>query len=288
MNNEEYAMQMEQMESALLKNARMYEDSEIRSRDESTKLMHKLQQAEVSLNTMRQDNNSLKKDNVELKNHIISLEQLLCVKEDVYSQLNSGLERLGNSQEDCDRLRGRLEAGEKVNESQEEKVFELEKCLIYLKNVIQDKDEYNLNLMKVILEMKEKTQVYIPTDDEIDLRLADFINGSNDPAKLTKLFLREGSGVYSFGSKKIYVKMESGKIFIRVGGGFLTLEQFLKDNCNIELEKMARRDPVNIFASNVAANQMLAGRSVKKNSEDKFTTLNYKGLTSEVREGNRG
>lgn len=88
--------------------------------------------------------------------------------------------------------------------------------------MIQDKDEYSLNLMKVILEMKEKTQVYIPTDDEIDLRLADFINGSNDPAKLTKLFLREGSGVYSFGSKKIYVKMESGKIFIRVGGGFLT------------------------------------------------------------------
>jgi chromosome segregation ATPase len=124
LNNSEYLNQMEQMESALLKNACLYEEDQIKSRDESTKLMYKLQQAEVSLNSLRQDNNSLKKDNVELKNHIISLEQLLCVKEDVYSQLNSGLERLGHSQEDCDKLRGRLEASGKVSESQEEKVFE--------------------------------------------------------------------------------------------------------------------------------------------------------------------
>lgn len=51
---------------------------------------------------------------------------------------------------------------------------------------------------------------------------------------------------------------------------------------------MARRDPVNSFASNVAANQVLAGRSVAKKSDEKITTLNYKGLTSEVREGSRG
>ena len=119
---------MEQMESALLKNSRLYDESKIKSSEEVSKLMQKLQQAEVNLNQLRQDNNSLKKDNVELKNHIISLEQLLCVKEDVYSQLNYGLDRLGSAQEDCDNFRGRLEAGEKINENQEDKIFELEKC----------------------------------------------------------------------------------------------------------------------------------------------------------------
>ena len=68
----------------------------------------------------------------------------------------------------------------------------------------------------MILELKERAQVYIPLDDEIDTRLGEFINSSNDPAKLTKLFLREGEGVYSFGTKRVYVKMENGKIFSKI------------------------------------------------------------------------
>jgi len=105
------------------------------------------------------------------------------VKEDVYSQLQNGLDRLSERQNDCDRMRGRLEASDKVNLCQEEKTFELEKCLLYYKNVIEQKDDYISNMIKVILDMKDKTQVYIPTDDEIDQRLADFINSSNEPAK---------------------------------------------------------------------------------------------------------
>lgn len=96
--------------------------------------------------------------------------------------------------------------------------------------------------------MKERSQVYVPVRDDIDEKQADFINTNNEATKLTSLFLREGDGVYQFGSKRIYVKMEGGKISIRVGGGFLTLEEFLKNNANIEFEKMANRD-LNIFAS---------------------------------------
>lgn len=45
--------------------------------------------------------------------------------------------------------------------------------------------------------------------------------------------------------------MENGKIFIRVGGGLLTLEDFLKNNASIELEKMVRGDPVNLLSTNM-------------------------------------
>lgn len=101
---------------------------------------------------------------------------------------------------DCDKLRSQMEFGSKINEGQEDKMFELEKCLIYLKNVIQVKDEYILNMKKLVVEMKERSQTYVPLEDTIDTKLAHFINSSNDPAKLTKLFLREGEGVYQFGS----------------------------------------------------------------------------------------
>jgi hypothetical protein len=50
-------------------------------------------------------------------------------------------------------------------------------------------------------------------DDNIDLRLADYINASQNPNKLTTLFIREREGVYQFGTKRVFVKMENGKIF---------------------------------------------------------------------------
>ena len=50
-------------------------------------------------------------------------------------------------------------------------------------------------------------------DDNIDSALSEYINASTNPNKLTTLFIRERDGVYQFGSKRVYVKMESGKIF---------------------------------------------------------------------------
>jgi hypothetical protein len=64
--------------------------------------------------------------------------------------------------------------------------------------------------------LKDKSAVYVAvTDDYIDKRLAEFINSTNDPHRLTKLFIREREGVYQFGSKRVYVKMEGDKVFSR-------------------------------------------------------------------------
>lgn len=213
-------LQIETMEKDLLEKGRDLDMAESRAKDNASKLNSKARNLEEHLNTSRSENNSLKKDNIELKNHIITLEQLLCVKEDVYSQLQNSNDRLNVRTDDCDKLKGQLEAATKVGEQQEEKIFELEKCLIYLKNVLQDKDEYQMNLKRLLIELKDKSQVYVPLQDEIDLRLGEFINTSSDPKKLTRMFLREGQGVYTFGTKRVFVKMENGKIFIRVGGGF--------------------------------------------------------------------
>lgn len=64
------------------------------------------------------------------------------------------------------------------------------------------------------MELKGRSQTYVPiNDDNIDLMLADFINASQSPNKLTTLFIREREGVYQFGTKRVFVKMENGKIF---------------------------------------------------------------------------
>jgi hypothetical protein len=117
---------------------------------------------------------------------------------------------------------------------------------------LTENQDYIINLKKLILELKTRSQTYIPLpDDKIDTTIAEFINGSNDPTKLTRLFMRESSGVYQFGTRRLYVKMEGPKIFIRVGGGYLTLEQFLRENVNVELERMANTDPFTVLSKSI-------------------------------------
>lgn len=137
----------------------------------------------------------------------------------------------------------------------------------------------------MIIELKDKSAVYVSlSDDIIDRKIAEFINASNDPQKLTKLFIREREGVYQFGSKRVFVKMEGDKVFIRVGGGFLTLDEFLRINVPIELEKMAQRDPISVLSKNIAVNSVIAGRAVNQRETNKITPLNYNSALAFTRE----
>ena len=41
------------------------------------------------------------------------------------------------------------------------------------------------------------------------------------------MFMRESAGVYEFGSKRVHIRIEKGRIKIRVGGGYLSIDEFL-------------------------------------------------------------
>ena len=46
--------------------------------------------------------------------------------------------------------------------------------------------------------------------------------------KMNIMFLRESEGVYQFGQKRVYIKVEKGdKILVRVGGGFMGIQDFI-------------------------------------------------------------
>ena len=63
-------------------------------------------------------------------------------------------------------------------------------------------------LKSYVIDLKSKVAIYVPVkDDSIDLKLAEFINNYPERHKLKILFLRETVGVYSFGSKKILIKV---------------------------------------------------------------------------------
>jgi len=57
--------------------------------------------------------------------------------------------------------------------------------------------------------------------------LAEYINNFPERQKLKILFMRESEGVYQFGTKRVAVKVDMDRINIRVGGGYLSIDEFL-------------------------------------------------------------
>ena len=83
-------------------------------------------------------------------------------------------------------------------------------------------------LRQYIIDLKSRIAVYIPVkNDQIDKRLAEYINNFPDRQKLKIMFMRESEGVYQFGTKRVAVRVDKDRINIRVGGGFLSIDEFL-------------------------------------------------------------
>jgi hypothetical protein len=68
-------------------------------------------------------------------------------------------------------------------------------------------------LKAYIIELKQRVAIYIPIkDDPIDRCLAEYINNYPDRNRLKVMFMRESEGIYLFGSKRVYVRVEKDKI----------------------------------------------------------------------------
>jgi hypothetical protein len=66
------------------------------------------------------------------------------------------------------------------------------------------------------------------------------------------MFMRESEGVYQFGTKRVAVRVDKEKINIRVGGGYLSIDEFLDQYTPAELEKLERSNPMKRFSETVA------------------------------------
>ena len=82
---------------------------------------------------------------------------------------------------------------------------------------------------------RESDLNYVPdTSDEVDQMLAKFINLSNCPVPIKRL----GGGYYLFGTKKIFAKILNGRLVIRVGGGYMVIDEFIQTYAQQELLKI--------------------------------------------------
>jgi hypothetical protein len=71
----------------------------------------------------------------------------------------------------------------------------------------------------------------------MDKKLAEYINNAPVQARAKMNFVRESEGIYKYGKKRVFMKIENGTIIIRVGGGYLTIEEFIEQYCDTESAK---------------------------------------------------
>lgn len=116
---------------------------------------------------------------------------------------------------------------------------------IELEEKVYKSNRISIDLMKDIEEEKIRNNAlenqfgyYIPVkSDLVDVKLGEFINLSSERPELKALFVRESQGEYLFGSKKINIRTENGLLKVRVGGGWLTLDEFVDEHLATEFAK---------------------------------------------------
>jgi len=145
----------------------------------------------------------------------------------------------------------------------EDKCYKANKTSLELLNTLRDTELEAETLKAYVLELKARIAVYIPVKDcAVDQKLAEYINNYPDRQRLKIMFMRESAGVYEFGTRRVMVRVERDKIQIKVGGGYLSIDEFLDQYTPAELEKLERRDPLRRFTEKVAIQKTLDSHAV--------------------------
>ena len=76
------------------------------------------------------------------------------------------------------------------------------------------------------MKKPETRKWYIPVKgDATDEMMAKYLNECAYYVPVKRL----GEGQYMYGSKKIFAKIMNGKLIIRVGGGYILIDEFLRN-----------------------------------------------------------
>ena len=72
----------------------------------------------------------------------------------------------------------------------------------------------------------------------LDELLGNYINETGCPVPIQRL----GNGFYMFGTRKIFAKVLNGRLVIRVGGGFMVIEEFISAYAEQEMRKKKHKE----------------------------------------------
>ena len=123
----------------------------------------------------------------------------------------------------------------------EKQVEDLSKQLADNENKVTDR--------KKVIQKVENTQVpkkkyKAARGDSVDEMLANVVNIKGCEIPISRL----GDGHYMFGSKKIFTRIMNNKLVVRVGGGFMSMDEFIATYAESERLKLEHMNPADVEA----------------------------------------
>ena len=240
----------------------------IRKSEEDSRRNSEIQESLIKRNTELE--NEIKKEKLIVRqqhSQITRIEQELEIRKDIERELADSRQHVNELEGQKSELRKHLTIASNYLIEQDEKVSQANKTSLELLQHLREAEMEIETLKDYIVELKHRIAVYIPVEsDSVDNRLAEYINNYPERNRLKVMFMRESSGIYQFGTKKVFVKVEKDKIIIRVGGGFLTIDEFLDIYTPLEIEKLERKSPLKKFSEKVAVQKTCIGREVREES----------------------
>lgn len=120
----------------------------------------------------------------------------------------------------------------------------LNRCISKVRDFNTEKD-FEIIALQETMTVIQKSMPYVPVkDDGVDVALAEYLN--NMGSGLLVPFIREDSGIYLFGTKRVCVKLDNGQLssnpyLVRVGGGAILVDEFIHMYAETELSKLEER-----------------------------------------------
>lgn len=255
--SEKQAGLLQQRQNLLLENFEQAEKSELTNHlseqirycdqmiNETRSQIREIMDQVEKINSALDERQSIIQDQINQLNVIrqqkIDLDKQIQLQASQITDLNRHIERY---EADIERLtQDKQLLIERLNELSQavaQKIDEIEEMEL----LIQDKDKVIEIMNRRIREKQNKPVFTLPKGDLIDQMLSHYVNQANCPVPIRKI----GNGFYLFGTKKIYAKILNGKLVIRVGGGFMIIEEFIATYANAEMNKISKMTDEQLIA----------------------------------------
>ena len=132
------------------------------------------------------------------------------------------------------RLEKRAEQLQLVLKQKEDELDQLEEMLRDRDNVIEELERQLLEKPPEKPKPPQKINYRAIKGDLVDELIAKYINETQCPLPVKRL----GDGNYLFGTKKVFAKILNGKIIIKVGGGYMSIDEFMQSYQDFEVSKV--------------------------------------------------